>query len=101
MTSYRPEYWRERAERTRAKAEICRDRNMRDKLLRVVGEYERLARRAEQWHTVEKLEIGIELPASEQPAPRADPGQVSRPAGLALVYVNPSALPIVRRSSTV
>jgi hypothetical protein len=101
MTSYRPEYWRERAQRTRAKAEICRDRNMRDKLLRVVGEYERLARRAEQWHTVEKVEIGVELPAGEQPSRRAGPGQISRPPGLVLVYVNPSVPPAVRRGSAV
>ncbi len=94
MTSYRPEYWRERAKKTRSKAESCRDINARNKLLRVAAEYEQLARRAEQWQTVgEQQQVRAALPANavgtHQP--------ISRSPELVLVYVNPSAL---RRESS-
>ena len=49
-----PKHWQKRAEATRAKAELISDERSRQKLLRVVQEYEQLARRAEQWLTRQK-----------------------------------------------
>jgi hypothetical protein len=44
-----PKYWRDRAAKTRAKAEmIDRDNDQTKKLIRVAEEYDRLAERAEQ-----------------------------------------------------
>ena len=42
-------HWRRRAEQTRAKADTSF--NDRDRLLKVAEEYDRLAERAERWHT--------------------------------------------------
>jgi hypothetical protein len=45
-----PRHWRERAERTRDKAEQFNMRNSRDRLLKIAEEYDRLAERAaERW----------------------------------------------------
>jgi hypothetical protein len=41
-----PGYWRERAERTRDKAEQFSMINSRDRLLKIAEEYDRLAERA-------------------------------------------------------
>jgi hypothetical protein len=41
-----PRYWRERAERTREKAEQFSMRSSRDRLLKIAEEYDRLAERA-------------------------------------------------------
>jgi hypothetical protein len=49
-----PTHWHKRAEATRAKAELLAEGGARQKLLRVAGEYERLAQRAEQWLMVQK-----------------------------------------------
>lgn len=49
-----PKHWRKRADATRAKADALADQAARQKLLRVVHEYERLAERAEQWLTAQK-----------------------------------------------
>ena len=46
---YDPGHWRKRAVATRAKAEVQANEGLRQKLLRVAEEYERLAERAEQW----------------------------------------------------
>lgn len=50
---YDPEYWRDRAEKTRAKADAFAYRKSRDRLLKIAEEYERLARHAEQWQTAD------------------------------------------------
>jgi hypothetical protein len=41
-----PRHWRERAERTRDKAEQFNMANSRDRLLKIAEEYDRLAERA-------------------------------------------------------
>ena len=47
-----PNHWRARAEQTPAKADqIWRDVNKKRSLLRAAEEYDRLARRAEQWQS--------------------------------------------------
>ncbi len=47
-----PRFWRERAEKTRAKAESFRiAEKEKERLLKIASEYEQLARRAEQWGT--------------------------------------------------
>lgn len=51
---YDPKHWHKRAEATRAKAQVLSDEGVRRKLLRVAEEYERLARRAEQWLTAQR-----------------------------------------------
>jgi hypothetical protein len=43
-----PEHWRQRAAELRLIAESTRDADARATLLRIVADYERLARRAEQ-----------------------------------------------------
>jgi hypothetical protein len=50
---YDPKHWRKRAEATRVKAQALADDGVRQRLLRVAEEYERLAQRAEQWLTVQ------------------------------------------------
>ncbi|KRR06471.1 hypothetical protein CQ12_16725 [Bradyrhizobium jicamae] len=47
--SYGPKHWRQRAEATRTKAESLDCLKSRDRLIRVAEEYDRLARRAEEW----------------------------------------------------
>jgi hypothetical protein len=44
-------HWRRRAEQTRAKASSAFPYEDRDRLLKVAEEYDRLAERAERWHT--------------------------------------------------
>lgn len=47
------QFWRERAEETRAKADGYRlAESDKQRLLRVAAEYEQLADRAEQWMTI-------------------------------------------------
>lgn len=46
---YDPDHWRGRARATRTKAESLANGRPRDKLLRVAEEYEKLARRAQEW----------------------------------------------------
>ncbi|MES1149526.1 MAG: hypothetical protein ABUL53_10115 [Bradyrhizobium guangdongense] len=46
---YDPKHWQKRAQATRAKAQALADQAVKQKLLRVAEEYERLAQRAEQW----------------------------------------------------
>jgi pyruvate-formate lyase len=41
-----PQHWRERAEKTRDKAEQCSMRDSRDRLLKIAEEYDRIAERA-------------------------------------------------------
>jgi len=41
-----PRHWRERAEKTRDKAEQFSMRNQRDRLLKIAEEYDRIAERA-------------------------------------------------------
>ncbi len=43
-----PEHWRERAEKTRAKAESFAYRQSKERLLKIAEEYDRLALHAEQ-----------------------------------------------------
>jgi hypothetical protein len=45
---YDPDHWRERAEKTRAKAESFAHRQSKDRLLKIAEEYDRLAMHAEQ-----------------------------------------------------
>jgi len=42
-----PKHWRDRAEKTRAKADVILRDDLKNRLLRVADEYERLAQRAE------------------------------------------------------
>ena len=49
-----PKHSRKRADATRAKADVLADQAARQKLMRVVHEYERLAERAEQWLIAQK-----------------------------------------------
>jgi hypothetical protein len=49
-----PKYWRQRADATRAKAALLAEERAKEKLMRVVHEYERLAERAEQWLMAQK-----------------------------------------------
>jgi hypothetical protein len=49
-----PEYWRNRAEETRAKAESFAHRDSKDRLPKIAEEYERLAQRASKWQTQDK-----------------------------------------------
>jgi hypothetical protein len=42
------EYWKDRAEECRTLAELFRDRDAKEKMLRVSGAYERLAKRAKE-----------------------------------------------------
>jgi hypothetical protein len=52
-----PDYWRERAEETRTKAESFRiDKAQKQKLLKLAEEYDRLARYAEQWRYADELQ---------------------------------------------
>jgi hypothetical protein len=44
-------HWRRRAEQKRAKASSSFPYKDRDRLLKVAEEYDRLAERAERWHT--------------------------------------------------
>jgi hypothetical protein len=92
MTSYSPEHWRSRAEATRIKAETCHAGNIRDKLLRVVAEYEQLARRAERWQPTKVSQVTPELPAGNWQNPVGGRKHISGSTKLALVYVNPSVL---------
>jgi hypothetical protein len=43
-----PEYWRNRAEEVRARADEALDPHIRDVLLRIANDYEHLAKRAEE-----------------------------------------------------
>jgi hypothetical protein len=45
---YDPDHWRDRAEKTRAKAESFAYRQSKDRLLKIAEEYDRLALHAEQ-----------------------------------------------------
>ena len=45
---YDPDHWRDRAEKTRAKAESSAYRQSKDRLLKIAEEYDRLALHAEQ-----------------------------------------------------
>jgi hypothetical protein len=45
---YDPDHWRDRAERTRTKAESSAYRESKDRLLKIAEEYDRLALHAEQ-----------------------------------------------------
>ena len=45
---YDPKHWQKRAEATRVKAKGLSDEGVRQRLLRVAEEYERLAQRAER-----------------------------------------------------
>ena len=56
-----PKHWQKRAEATRAKAQVLADEGVRQRLLRVAQEYERLAQRAEQWLTAQGEEKPSEL----------------------------------------
>jgi hypothetical protein len=48
-----PQHWRERAAKTRDKAEQFRMRDSRDRLLKIAEEYDRIAERAaERQHAV-------------------------------------------------
>jgi hypothetical protein len=42
-----PKHWRDRADKTRAKADVILRDDLKKRLLRVAEEYERLAQRAE------------------------------------------------------
>jgi len=54
---YDPNHWRQRAEQAQAKADqIRRDANLKRKLLRAAEECDRLAQRAEQWRSAEKVQ---------------------------------------------
>ncbi|NEU94300.1 hypothetical protein FNJ47_00260 [Bradyrhizobium sp. UFLA 03-164] len=48
---YQPDHWRSRAEATRKKAEGLAYGKPRDRLLNVAIEYDKLARRAQEWQT--------------------------------------------------
>ncbi|MGF6312721.1 hypothetical protein ABIB82_006639 [Bradyrhizobium sp. i1.8.4] len=48
---YQPDHWRGRAEATRNKAEALAYGKPRDRLLKIAIEYDKLARRAQQWQT--------------------------------------------------
>ena len=50
---YDPDHWRDRAEKTRAKAESFAYRKSKDRLLKIAEEYDRLAVHAEQLGTRE------------------------------------------------
>jgi hypothetical protein len=63
MTNLSSEYWRERAEETRAKAECSSDKSVRDKLVRVSAQFEQLARRAAKWRTVENEDFAHSMQA--------------------------------------
>jgi hypothetical protein len=56
-----PKHWQKRAEATRAKAQVLADDGVRQRLLRVAQEYERLAQRAELWLTAQREEKPSEL----------------------------------------
>jgi hypothetical protein len=45
---YDPDHWRDRAEKTRVKAESFAYRQSKDRLLKIAEEYDRLALHAEQ-----------------------------------------------------
>jgi hypothetical protein len=47
-----PNYWRERSEETRAKADAYFDPGTKAKLLKVAEEHDRMAERAEQWQRI-------------------------------------------------
>jgi hypothetical protein len=64
-----PKLWQQRAEATRAKAQLLANEGVRQKLLRVAEEYERLARRAEQWLT-DQSKKPSELWLLSKPPPR-------------------------------
>jgi molecular chaperone GrpE (heat shock protein) len=53
-----PKHWRDRAEKTRAKADVSLRDDLKKRLLRVAEEYERLAQRAE--HRSQET-VGLEL----------------------------------------
>ncbi|QOZ24165.1 hypothetical protein [Bradyrhizobium sp. CCBAU 51753] len=46
---YEPDHWRSRAEATRKKAEALAYGKSRDRLLKIAMEYDKLARRAQDW----------------------------------------------------
>ncbi|MBO4227553.1 MULTISPECIES: hypothetical protein [Bradyrhizobium] len=49
---YDPKFWRSRAEATRTKAASLSEGKPKDRLLKVAEEYDKLARRAEEWPTL-------------------------------------------------
>ncbi|ANW02819.1 hypothetical protein [Bradyrhizobium icense] len=51
---YDPKFWRRRAEATLTKAVSFAEGKSRDRLLKIAEEYEKLARRAEEWPTLKK-----------------------------------------------
>ncbi len=51
---YDPKFWRGRAEATRTKAVSLAEGKSRDRLLKIAEEYEKLARRAEEWPTLKE-----------------------------------------------
>jgi hypothetical protein len=53
--SHPPKYWRMRAEEFRTKADNCEHPQVKDTLRQAAKNYDELARRAEQIHTVEDL----------------------------------------------
>jgi hypothetical protein len=52
-----PRHWRERAERTRDKAEQFNMANSRDRLLKIAEEYDRLAERAAERQVAAKESV--------------------------------------------
>ena len=56
---YDPKHWQKRAEATRAKAQELSDEGVRQRLLRVAEEYERLAQRAERLTTAKPSELWL------------------------------------------
>jgi hypothetical protein len=51
-----PKHWRDHFDETLAKAELARKPEVRDRLLKVAQEYQRLADRAELWRSLQSLE---------------------------------------------
>jgi hypothetical protein len=56
---YDPKHWQKRAEATRAKAQELSDEGVRQRLLRVAEEYERLAQRAERLTAAKPSELWL------------------------------------------
>lgn len=48
---YEPDHWQRRAEATRKRAEALPYGKPRDRLLKIAMEYDKLARRAQEWQT--------------------------------------------------
>ncbi len=65
-----PNHWRDRAEQTLAKAEQAEEPQVRERLLKIAREYERIAQRAKQ-----SAEIAPELPPWLQAQKRVSGGR--------------------------